>query len=315
MAKQPVLAIVVPAYNEEAVLPQSIEKLRAALAEQRADGRIAADSFILIVDDGSSDGTWRLVTDMHSRHAEVRGLSLSRNCGHQAALLAGLMRAREQAECVVSIDADLQQDVAELPEFLARYAEGNEIVYGVRRDRRSDGWFKKTSATAYYGLLRAFGVPVIPHHADYRLLGRRALAALADYSEVNIYLRGLVPQLGFRTAVVLHDVAPRPAGRSKYTLARMLAFALDGITSFGIVPLRLITAAGILISLFSALSIVGVFWTYLRYNAVHGWSSTIIPIYLLGGLQLLGIGIIGEYVGRIYLESKRRPRYTVADEC
>lgn len=309
----PALAIVVPCFNEEDVLPETARRLDALLDRLVAEGRIAAPGSVYLVDDGSRDRTWALIQGFAAARPERwRGVKLSRNRGHQNALLAGLSVARGDA--VVSIDADLQDDLEAIPAMLERHAEGCQIVYGVRDDRTADTPFKRRSAAAYYRLLRGLGVEIVPDHADFRLLGRRALDALAQYSEVNLFLRAIVPLLGFRTGVVTYRRAPRLAGESKYPLRRMVGLAIDGITSFSMRPLRLITVAGLLVSLLSfmvALWATAV-WLFTNY-AVPGWTSLLVPLAVIGGLQLLALGIIGEYVGKIYLEVKRRPKFEIEE--
>lgn len=308
----PTLAIVVPCYNEELVLPKAHEKLAGQLSTLMKSGQIGDKSFVCFIDDGSSDGTWNHIADYAKSSKHVRGIKLSRNFGHQNALLAGLMEVRKEADCVISIDADLQQDEHAISEFLSKYAEGVDIVYGVRGDRRSDGFFKRTSANIFYGLMSMMGVHLQRNHADYRLMSKRAIDALSEYEEDNLFLRGIVPQIGFKQSVVYFDVRGRELGETKYTLKRMISFALNGITSFSITPLRIVTALGFLFTFFSAIMSGYILIMKLVYEtAVPGWASVVLPIYLLGGIQLLSVGVIGEYVGRVYLESKRRPRYII----
>ncbi len=304
------LGIVVPCYNEEPVLPDSCRRLEALRARLVATGRIAADSRIVFVDDGSKDRTWELVTARIDAGAPVIGIKLARNRGHQNALLAGLLAAPGTA--LVSIDADLQDDPEAIAAMVERHAEGFDVVYGVRSRRDTDSPFKRLSARGFYRLLASMGVETVPDHADFRLLSRRAVEALRQFGEVNLYLRGIVPQLGFPSTTVSYERASRLAGESKYPLSRMLALAGEAITSFSVLPLRLVTALGIAVSLGSALVIGWALWTALvAKEAIPGWASTVLPIYFLGGVQMLTLGIIGEYVGKTYLESKRRPRYTV----
>lgn len=304
------LAIVVPCFNEAAVLPETVERLATLRASLVADGLAAATSSVWFVDDGSSDATWALVEEAARIFPWAHGIKLSRNRGHQNALLAGLLTV--EAGAIVTVDADLQDDLGAIQAMLQRHAEGAEVVYGVRRRRETDSWFKRTSAEGYYRLLARFGVDVVFNHADYRLLGRGPIAALRQFGEVNLFLRGIVPQLGFRSARVEYDRAERFAGASKYPLRKMLAFAWDGITSFSAVPLRWITALGFAVSLFAFA--VGIWAMVVRLaglGAVPGWTSTVVPVAFLGGIQLLGVGVIGEYVGKIYVEAKRRPRFVI----
>ena len=304
------LDIVVPCYNEEEVLRETTRRLGMVLANLVQSNKVAASSAVLLVDDGSRDATWRIIEELASAHPFVRGIRLSRNRGHQNALLAGLFAST--ADVSISIDADLQDDLGAIEAMVDAYAAGNDIVLGVRKRRDRDSLFKKITATGYYRLLAAMGVEIVFNHADYRLLSRRALAALADYREVNLFLRGIVPQLGFPTAIVYYDRAERFAGESKYPLRKMLAFAWQGITSFSAVPLRLITTIGVLVSFASfGVTLWALFVALFTSLTVPGWASTVLPIYFLGGIQLLCIGIIGEYVAKIYMETKRRPRYFI----
>ena len=308
------LAIVVPCYNEQAVLPETIRRLGILLDELVGAGKIGADSGAWMVDDGSRDQTWATIAEAAAADARFHGVRLSRNRGHQNALLAGLEVA--QGDAIVSIDADLQDDLGVIGKMIDLHAAGVDIVYGVRQSRGSDTVFKRMTATGYYRILASLGVQIVYNHADYRLMSRRALEALARYSEVNMFLRGIVPQLGFATATVHYDRSERFAGESKYPLPKMLALALDGITSFSVIPLRLIAGLGIAVCLFSVLAIGWVlFGKIVRHDVVPGWASSVIPIYLLGGVQLFSIGVIGEYVGKIYLETKRRPRFFISEEA
>jgi glycosyltransferase involved in cell wall biosynthesis len=304
------LSIVVPCYNEEQVLPETARRLRLALEELRGKGKVASSSAIYFVDDGSRDRTWALIEDLSAKHGQIHGIKLSRNRGHQNALLAGLFHAAGDA--VISVDADLQDDLSAIEAMVDAYDAGAEIVYGVRKDRQTDTLFKRFSAEAYYKLLDAMGVEVVFNHADYRLMGRRAIDALREYGEVNLFVRGIVPLLGYKSTSVFYDRAERFAGESKYPLTKMLALAWQGITSFSATPLRFITALGLSIS--AASFAVGGWALAARLfdlGTVPGWASTVIPIYFLGGIQMLGIGIIGEYLAKIYMETKGRPRYFV----
>jgi len=304
------LAVVVPCFNEAAVLPETVERLARLRASLLADGLILDGSTAWFVDDGSSDATWGLVEEAARVFPWVHGIRLSRNRGHQNALLAGLLTV--EADAVVTVDADLQDDLGAIREMLQRHSAGAEVVYGVRRGRESDSWFKRTTAEGYYRLLERFGVDVVFNHADYRLLGRSARAALRQFGEVNLFLRGIVPQLGFASEQVLYDRAERFAGESKYPLGRMLAFAWDGVTSFSAVPLRWITALGFAVSLLAfATGLWAIAVRLTVAGAVPGWASTVIPVAFLGGIQLLSVGVIGEYVGKTYGETKRRPRYII----
>lgn len=306
----PSLSIVVPCYNEAEVLPETLRRLEALVRRLAAAGRISAASRIFFVDDGSRDETWALITRAADEGRPVVGVKLSRNRGHQTALLAGIEAA--DGDAIVSIDADLQDDVEAIDAMLAKFEQGADIVYGVRRSRSGDTAFKRRTARGFYRLLAALGVESVSDHADFRLMSRRAVAALGEYREVNLYLRGMIPLLGFAADTVLYDRQERFAGESKYPLRRMVALALDAVTSFSVLPLRLISVLGLLVSLATlALALWILLAAVTRAQLVPGWASTVLPIYFLGGVQLIGIGIIGEYVGKLYLEAKRRPRYFI----
>ena len=309
-ATPPRVAIVVPCFNEEEVLAETTRRLGDVIRGLAARGKIAAEGSVCFVDDGSSDGTWTLIESLARAHPFVRGIKLSRNHGHQNALLAGLFCA--EGDVVISVDADMQDDPVAIESMLDAYRGGSEIVYGVRRDRSADSLFKRFTAEGCYKVLRLMGVEVVFNHADYRLLSRRAIDELREYREVNLFLRGIIPQLGFATSTVHYDRASRFAGQSKYPLRSMLSFAWQGITSFSAAPLRLITTLGVLVSLGSFAFTLWALWIRLYSpDAVPGWASTVLPIYFLGGIQLLCIGIIGEYLAKIYMETKGRPRYHV----
>ncbi len=307
----PRLAVVVPCYNEEDVLPETARRLDALLGTLIEDGRIAADSHICFVDDGSRDRTWAVIRELRHGSSRCGGIKLSRNRGHQNALMAGLLSV--PGDVVVSVDADLQDDLNAIDAMLAAAAAGSDIVYGMRSARPADSPMKRLTARAYYRLLHALGVEIVFDHADFRLMTRRAVEALREYEESNLFLRALIPQLGFDTAIVTYERAERFAGTSKYPIRKMLAFALEGITSFSTRPLRLVTLLGLVISLLAlALTIWASFAALVLEITIPGWASTVIPIYLICGVQLFCVGIIGEYVGKIYLETKRRPRFHVA---
>lgn len=307
----PSLSIVVPCFNEEKALVPLIRRLEQLNSELLTQEAINNPLTLILVDDGSSDRTWELISRATAK-VHVRGIKLSRNQGHQVALLAGLSHA--DSDVVVSMDADLQDDPDAIVGMISAYRSGAEIVFGVRASRESDSYFKRTTARAYYRLLLWLGVEVLPDHADYRLLSRKALDSLTSYEEVNLYLRGLVQQLGFKTAKVTYDRGSRSAGSSKYTLIRMLRLAIDGITSFSVRPLRLITIFGFAVALMSLLLILYNVMSWMRGETIPGWASTILPVYFLGGAHLFALGIIGEYIGKIYQETKRRPRYFVEAE-
>lgn len=306
------VSIVVPCYNEEAVLPETARRLSALLEAYVAKGLAHDESAIYFVDDGSRDRTWALTQQIAAADARVHGIKLSRNRGHQNALLAGLFSA--PGDVLISVDADLQDDLNVIEQMLEHYRSGAEVVFGVRQSRSSDTFFKRVTAEGYYKLLRAMGVDLVFNHADYRLMSRRVVECLGDYSEVNLFLRGIVPQIGFRTATVQYDRSERFAGESKYPLRKMLAFAVDGITSFSVVPLRLLTTLGLFFAGMSLLMVLYVLYGSLVMRAtIPGWASSVIPIYFLGGVQLLGMGVLGEYVAKIYMETKRRPRFVVEE--
>lgn len=304
------LSIVVPCYNEEAVLPETARRLLELLARLRGAGKISARSTAYFVDDGSRDRTWSLIEDLSRRHRAIGGIRLSRNRGHQNALLAGLFRV--PGDVIVSVDADLQDDLNAIDAMIDAHKAGSDIVYGVRGSRGADTVFKRLTAQAYYRLLHIMGVDIVFNHADFRLMSRRAVEALKEFKEVNLFLRGIIPQLGFATTTVHYDRAGRFAGESKYPLVKMLALAVQGITSFSATPLRMITATGLVVS-FGAL-IVTLWALFIRLftdHAMPGWTSTVVPMYFLGGIQLLSIGVIGEYVAKVYMETKQRPRFLV----
>ena len=307
------LTIVVPCYNEEEVLSETVARLSDKLSRLIRDGRCSEDSRILFVDDGSRDRTWELIAQYHQEYPAVCGLKLAHNRGHQNALLAGLMTAKEWSDCTISMDADLQDDIEVLDQFLDEYNQGADVVYGVRKKRDKDTFFKRSTAQGFYKLMKLLGVEVVYNHADYRLMSRRVLDALSEYREVNIFLRGIVPSIGFRSAVVYYDRGDRFAGESKYPLKKMLSFALDGITSFSVKPLKIISNLGIVISVLSVLGLIYALVAKLTGVAVAGWTAIIGSIWLLGGIQLLCLGIIGEYIGKIYLETKARPRFLIRE--
>jgi len=307
----PVLAIVVPCYNEEEVFPETARRLAALIDKLARAGRVDDTSRAWFIDDGSRDRTWPLIEEAASQPASrACGLKLSRNRGHQIALLAGLMTAR--GDVLVSVDADLQDDLEVIPRMIEEYMSGKDIVYGVRESRHADSFFKRFTAEGYYRLLKRLGVEIVFNHADYRLMSRRAIESLRNFPEANVFLRGLIPQLGFPSAQVGYERAERFAGESKYPLRKMLALAWQGVTSFSAMPLRAITTLGMLVSAASlAMGVWALGVRLLTEQAVPGWASIVIPLFLLSGVQLLSLGIIGEYVAKIFVESKRRPLYFV----
>ncbi|OGA34401.1 MAG: glycosyltransferase [Betaproteobacteria bacterium RIFCSPLOWO2_12_FULL_62_13b] len=304
------MSIVVPCYNEEAVLPETARRLLELIGRLRHAGKVGARSSVYFIDDGSKDRTWPLIEKLSRQHPAIGGVKLSRNRGHQNALIAGLFRA--PGDVVVSVDADLQDDLNAIEEMIDAHLAGCDIVYGVRRSRCVDTMFKRFTAEAYYRVLKAMGVDVIFNHADYRLMSRRAIEALKEFKEVNLFLRGIIPQLGFATAIVRYDRAGRFAGASKYPLMKMLALAVQGITSFSATPLRMITATGLIVSLGTFIvTLWALFVRLFTDDAVPGWTSTVVPMYFLGGIQLLSLGVIGEYLAKVYMETKKRPRYII----
>ena len=309
----PILYIVIPCYNEEAVLPLTSGMFLKKIKDLAAAGKISDKSRILFVNDGSKDKTWDIIRSLAEADEHYRGVCLSRNRGHQNALLAGLMTAKDLADVTISIDCDGQDDINAMDAMIDEYLAGMDVVYGVRSKRETDTWFKRTTAEGFYKVMKALGADVVFNHADYRLLSKRALEGLAEFREVNLFLRGLVPLVGYRCSSVYYERAERIAGKSHYPLKKMLAFAFDGITSLSVKPLRLITLAGMLVSAVSFVAIIVTLITKLVGFTVTGWTSMICAIYFLGGVQLLGIGIIGEYVGKIYNETKVRPRFIISE--
>lgn len=307
--QSPALTIAIPCFNEEEVLRETASRL-GALLDEITQSAFIREASVYFIDDGSTDRTWIMIEELALNDGRMHGIKLSRNYGHQSALLAGLLSV--PGDAVISVDADLQDDLTAVKEMLAAHLSGAEIVYGIRRGRRNDTLFKRRTAEGYYRLLQAMGVRLIFNHADYRLLSRRAIEALRNYGESNIFLRGLIPQLGFNSATVYYDRQERFAGKSKYSVSKMIGLAIEGITSFSELPLKLITILGVLISFGSfgmALWALGVrLWSP---SAVPGWASIVIPLYLLGGIQLLCMGVIGQYLAKVYSETKRRPRFII----
>ena len=305
------LMVVIPCYNEEEVLPETSRRLVEKMASLVQKGLITPDSRVLLVNDGSRDRTWQMICDLHKENPLFEGVKLSRNRGHQNALLAGLMTARSRCDISISMDADLQDDMDAMDRFIEKYNEGCDVVYGVRNKRDTDTFFKRETALMFYRLMKGLGVDITFNHADYRLMSNRALNALAEFSEVNLFLRGLAPLVGFQSDVVTYDRSERFAGESKYPLKKMLAFAIDGITSFSVKPLRLITTVGMGIFVVSLFMLLYTLISWIAGKTVVGWTSTLASIWMIGGIQLLSLGIIGEYVGKIYNETKRRPRFII----
>lgn len=312
--KVPVLFIVVPCYNEEEVLPLTAPEFLAQLRALTEKGKVHPDSRILFVDDGSKDDTWALIRRLSAEDPRFCGISLSRNRGHQNALVAGLEEAMAKSDITISIDCDGQDDISVMERMVDAYREGCDIVYGVRSDRDTDSLFKRATARGFYRLMQGMGVETVYDHADYRLVSRRALEAFFRYGEVNLYLRGMFPMVGFKSTAIPYERKTRVAGKTHYSLRKMLSLALNGITSMSVKPLRVIGALG---SLVAGFSFVGVIWAMVRYftgNTEAGWASTVCLICFLAGIQLLCLGVVGEYVGKIFLEVKRRPRYIIAEK-
>ncbi len=307
------LYIVVPCYNEEEVLPETSKRLRVKLEGLMEKGKISRDSRILFVNDGSKDRTWELISQLHTECPLFCGVDLSRNRGHQNALLAGLMTAKDRADMVISMDADLQDDIDAVDEMVDKYLEGVDIVYGVRSSRKTDTFFKRFTAEGFYRLMSAMGAESVFNHADYRLMSKRALEGLAQFKEVNLFLRGIIPMIGYRTDTVEYERGERFAGESKYPLKKMLAFALEGITSLSVKPLRLITGLGFFVFVISVIMIIYNIVRWAVGATVPGWASLSCSVWLMGGLILLAIGVVGEYIGKIYLEDKSRPRFIIRE--
>lgn len=301
----------VPCYNEEAVMKISSEALRGVLQDLIEKQKIAADSFVLFVDDGSKDKTWELIEEEHRLHSNVKGLKLAGNVGHQFALTAGLITAKDHSDVTVSIDADLQDDVNVIEEMIDKFHAGNDIVYGVRNDRSSDSFFKRFTAQGFYKMMAVMGVKTVYNHADFRLMSKRALEQFAKYRESNLFLRGMMPLIGYQTDCVYYERKERVAGESKYPLKKMLALAFNGISSFSVKPISLITALGVIIICMCFLAAVYALWSYFTGHVTAGWTSLILSIWFLGGVQLVSIGLIGQYIGKIYIEVKQRPRYNI----
>ena len=311
--KKPVLWIVIPCYNEEKVLPVTAPMFGDKLSGLIESGRVARESRILFVNDGSKDRTWEIIKDLSGQDPHMIGISQSRNRGHQNALVAGMMEARDKCDITITIDCDGQDDLNAMDEMVDRYLEGSEIVYGVRSDRQTDTWFKRATAQNYYRLLGRMGAEVVYNHADYRLVSSRVLKEFAKFEEVNLYLRGMFPLVGFNSTCVYYSRKERIAGESHYPLRKMAALAFDGITSLSIAPIRLITGVGVIVAI---ISFIGVIWSLLAHvlgATVHGWASMTCIICFLGGIQLLSLGVIGEYVGKAYMETKHRPRYIISE--
>ena len=305
------LMVVIPCYNEEEVLPETSKRLVEKMQSLMNKGYISEDSRVLLVNDGSRDRTWEIICELHKQNPMFEGVKLSRNRGHQNALLAGLMTARNRCDISISMDADLQDDMDAMDRFIEKYNEGCEIVYGVRNKRETDTFFKRETALMFYRLMKGLGVDITYNHADYRLMSNRALNGLFEFKEVNLFLRGLAPLVGYQSDVVYYDRSERFAGESKYPFKKMLAFAIDGITSFSVKPLRLITTVGMTIFVISLFMLLYALISWVTGHTDAGWTSTLASIWMIGGIQLLSLGVIGEYVGKIYNETKARPRFII----
>lgn len=311
--KAPVLFIVIPCYNEQEALPITAKRLVQLTDDMISKSIIDPASRIVLVNDGSRDDTWRVISDLHAQDARFEGVKLAHNAGHMNALWAGMTLSVDRCDCVITIDADLQDDVNAMYGFLEEYRKGADVVYGVRSSRKTDTVFKRTTAQGFYKLMKKLGVDMVYNHADYRLLSRRALEALLSFGEVNMFLRGMVPMLGFNTAQVYYERGERVAGESKYPLKKMIAFAMEGITSLSNKPIRYVLLLGGLCALLGVAMAVYVIVSLARGNTVAGWASMMMSIWLLGGLQLMALGLIGEYVGKIYMETKRRPKFILEE--
>ena len=314
MSESPILYMVIPCYNEEDVLPITCDMFKSQMDRMIAAGQVSNKSKIMFVNDGSKDKTWEIISDLSKKDDTFCGLSLSRNRGHQNALLAGLMEARSRCDIAISIDCDGQDDITVMSEMVEKYSDGVDIVYGVRSSRETDTFFKRFTAQSFYKVLGKMGVETVYNHADYRLMSKRALNAFSEFKEVNLFLRGMVPLVGFKTASVYYERNERLAGESHYPLKKMIALAVNGITSLSIKPIRIITMFGFAVSLISFVMIIWSLCSFFTGNTVSGWASTMIVILFMGGVQMLSLGVIGEYVGRTYLETKHRPRFIIGDK-
>ncbi|HIW57713.1 MAG TPA: glycosyltransferase family 2 protein [Firmicutes bacterium] len=305
------LFVVVPCYNEEEVLGETSSRLDKLFAKMVSDGLLSPESRVVFVDDGSKDKTWSIIDSLCKENGIFRGIKLAHNAGHQNAVLAGLMTVKDECDCAISIDADLQDDINAIAEMVKKYDDGCDVVYGVRSDRKTDTFFKRTTAQGFYKFMSAMGVDVVYNHADYRLMSKRVLDALANFKEVNLFLRGIVPLIGYKSDCVYYERAERFAGESKYPLKKMLAFAFDGITSFSVKPIKMLWSVGIVVCLAAILAAIYVIISKFFGYSTDGWASLMCSIWFLGGVQLISVGVIGEYIGKIYKEVKARPRFIV----
>ncbi len=309
----PTIAIVLPCYNEEKALPISAKRLLELIDAMISENKISPNSYILCSNDGSKDETWSVIQQLHGQDNRIKGISLAHNRGHQNALLAGLMTVIDRCDAAISIDADLQDDPDAIIKMVDDFKSGKEIVYGVRSSRATDTWFKRTSAHAFYKFQKTMGLDTIYDHADYRLMSNRALKLLSEYGESNLFLRGIIPQIGLETSIVTYERKERVAGESKYPLSKMLSFSIDGITSFSARPMRMILMTGVLLLVIDVLVALYVLGAYFMHNTISGWSSLMLSVWFLGSLILMGIGIVGEYIGKIFIEVKNRPRYAIKE--
>ncbi|MDE5649863.1 MAG: glycosyltransferase family 2 protein [Duncaniella sp.] len=310
----PVIAIVLPCYNEEEILPITVRELLTLLDRMSGDGMISHDSFLLCSNDGSNDSTWSVIRELHAKDRRVKGISLAHNCGHQNALFAGLMAVKDSCDAAISIDADLQDDPTAIIRMVEKFCDGKEIIYGVRHERTVDNWFKRASAHGFYSFQKAMGVDTIYDHADYRLMSSRALNLLSEYGESNLFLRGIVTRIGLDSDIVTYSRGRRVAGESKYPLSKMLGFAIDGITSFSAKPMRIVFFMGLGLLILDILVALYVIWSIIfSDNLEAGWASLMLSIWFLGSLILMAIGVVGEYIGKIFIEVKKRPRYAIRD--
>ena len=313
MAKNDKLFMVIPCYNEEEVLPETSKRLLVKLKSLMDNNKISDESRVVFVDDGSKDKTWKMIEDLHGENPIFQGIKLSRNRGHQNALLAGLMTVKDICDISISMDADLQDDINAIDGMIDKYEAGADIVYGVRSQRKTDTFFKRYTAESYYKLMNKMGADIVYNHADFRLMSSRALDAMSDFSEVNLFLRGIVPMIGFKTDVEYYERAERFAGESKYPLFKMLQFAFEGITSLSTKPIKMISGLGVFIFLVSFIVLIYSLVRHYTGATIPGWTTTVLSVWAIGGLTMISLGVIGEYIGKIYLETKNRPRYIISD--
>ena len=309
----PIISIVIPCYNEALALPKTVNVLLPLLNKMIEDNLISASSYFLCCDDVSKDETWNIVCDLHAKDSRIKGISLAHNKGHQYALLAGLMTVKNSCDAAISIDADLQDDPTAIIDMIKEFINGKEIVYGVRSSRASDSWLKRTTAHAFYCFQNAMGLETIYDHADFRLLSNRALCLLEEYGESNLFLRGIIPQIGLETGIITYERKERIAGKSKYSIKKMISFSIDGITSFSAKPMRIIFLIGLLLLIIDVIVAGYVLTSYFTHNSISGWASIMLSIWFLGSLILMAIGVVGEYIGKIFVEVKKRPRYAIKD--